>query len=116
MEAEAPGKFCANCGVKFVARKDPVSAGEDGAYFCPKHPKEVTRVTCGRCEKPICHRCIVMSPAGVRCRDCARNKRPVRVRGVLHNAAHAIGPMDQKKVWYLYILAMIARLFGGWWR
>jgi len=115
-EAENPGKFCINCGTKFVPRPEPVSASADGAFFCQKHAKEVTYVSCGRCERPICHKCTVVTSAGVRCRDCAKNKRPVRLRGVLHNAGAAIGPMDQKKIWYLYLLSIIARMFGGWWR
>lgn len=116
VEAEAPGKFCASCGAKFVPRKEAVVAGNDGEFYCYKHSKEITRVTCGRCERPLCHKCLVMSPAGVRCRDCARHKRPVRVRGVLHDAVSAVGPMDQKKVWYLYIFTWIIRLFTGWFR
>lgn len=113
---DAPTKFCGHCGAKFVPRPEPISAGEDGAYYCQKHRKEITRVTCGKCERPICHKCTVMSAAGVRCPECARNRRPLRMRGALHSAAHAIGPLDQRKVWYLYLLSVIARIFGGWWR
>ena len=91
-------------------------AGEDGAVQCARHKKEATRVRCGRCDRPICHRCSVLSAAGVRCRDCARHKSPTRLRGMAHNAKMAIGPMDGKKVWYLYIFAMIARFFTGWFR
>jgi len=57
-----------------------------------------------------------MSPAGVRCRDCARNRKPIRVRGVLNDAKQAIGPIDGRKIWYLYLLSWIARIFGGWFR
>ena len=38
---------------------------------CYKHPKEETRLSCGRCERPICTRCSIVGPAGVRCRECA---------------------------------------------
>jgi hypothetical protein len=41
---------------------------------CYKHPKEETGLSCGRCERPICTRCVVQGPAGVRCRDCASLK------------------------------------------
>jgi hypothetical protein len=90
--------------------------GEAGAYYCFKHKKEVTRVTCGRCEKPICPKCLVIGPAGVRCHDCARNKVAVRWRGLAHDAGSRVGRIDGRKVWYLYLLAMIARMFGGWFR
>ena len=38
---------------------------------CYKHPKEETRLSCGKCERPICTRCSIVGPAGVRCRECA---------------------------------------------
>lgn len=44
------------------------------AVPCANHPKETTFVRCGRCEKPICTRCMVDSPVGKKCRDCARNR------------------------------------------
>ena len=115
-ETENPTKFCGNCGAKFVPRPETVMSGDDGAFFCQRHPREVTRLTCGKCERPICTRCLVMSPAGVRCRDCARNRVPISARGVLHDAKSAISPMDGRKIWYLYILSWIARFFGGWFR
>jgi hypothetical protein len=117
--AENPlqSKFCPSCGAKFVPVAPPVEVdGDDGAYYCHKHKKEVTRVTCGRCEKPICPKCMVISPAGVRCNECARNKVSVRWRGVAHDAMSSVGSIDGRKVWYLYIFAMIARFFGGFFR
>lgn len=41
---------------------------------CASHPNEMTYVRCGRCEKPICTRCMVDSPVGKKCRACARNQ------------------------------------------
>ncbi len=38
---------------------------------CYRHPKVETGVSCGRCERPICIKCMVSGPAGMRCRDCA---------------------------------------------
>jgi hypothetical protein len=42
------------------------------ALTCANHPKETTYVRCGRCDKPICVRCMVDSPVGKKCRECAR--------------------------------------------
>ena len=110
-------RFCAACGVKFEPRPEPVSAGEDGLYFCTKHKKETTRVTCGRCEKPICHRCMVVGANGVRCHECARNKIPVRLGGVVHDATSGIGKsvgsMGTRPIWYLYIWSFIIRIIMG---
>lgn len=39
--------------------------------LCYRHPKVETNVACGRCEKPICARCMVSGPAGMRCPDCS---------------------------------------------
>jgi len=110
-------KFCPHCGSLFVARPESIGVeGDPGAYYCWKHKKEITRVACGRCEKPICPKCLVVGPAGVRCKDCASTKVPFRVSGLLHDAKSSIGPIDGRKVWYLYITSMIVRLFTGWFR
>src|ERR1051325_8745741 len=44
---------------------------------CANHPKEITYVRCGRCDKPICVRCMVDSPVGKKCRECAQNRTHV---------------------------------------
>jgi hypothetical protein len=41
---------------------------------CATHPSVETELACGRCEKPICPRCLVYTPVGARCRDCAQVK------------------------------------------
>jgi hypothetical protein len=108
--------FCPKCGAKFVPREDIAVANDPGAFYCFKHKREVTRVTCGKCEKPVCTKCMVIGSAGVRCQECARNKVATRWRGVAHDLGSGIGRVDGRKVWYLYIAAMIARMFGGWFR
>lgn len=39
---------------------------------CATHPDVETNLRCGKCGKPICPRCMVQTPVGARCRDCAR--------------------------------------------
>jgi len=111
-------KFCGSCGAKFEPVEEARSAGEDGLYYCYKHSRETTRVTCGRCERPICPKCMVIGPAGVRCKVCARGRVPMRLRGVAHDAAAGISGIDTRKIWYLWIWAAIIRfiagLFGRW--
>lgn len=41
------------------------------AVYCARHPQVETTLRCGRCDTPICPRCLVQSPVGARCRDCA---------------------------------------------
>ena len=117
-EVQGSPKFCPECGKKFVPNPAPVSAGEDGVFFCYKHKKEVTRVSCGRCERPICPKCMVLSPAGVRCKECARNKVPVRLRGVVHDMGAGVSSgSPAQRAWYmvavLFIVEMFMGMFGG---
>lgn len=42
---------------------------------CATDPSVETELTCGRCGKPICPRCLVQTPVGARCRDCAQLRR-----------------------------------------
>lgn len=45
--------------------------------LCARHPNVETGLTCGRCETPICPKCMVMTDVGGRCPDCApRRKLP----------------------------------------
>ena len=39
---------------------------------CTFHPDTETNLKCGKCEKPICPKCMVMTPVGARCRECAK--------------------------------------------
>ena len=41
-------------------------------YQCARHPKVETVLRCNRCETPICPKCLVYTPVGVRCPDCGR--------------------------------------------
>ena len=38
---------------------------------CAFHPEEETGLSCSRCDRPICVRCMVQAPVGIRCRECA---------------------------------------------
>jgi hypothetical protein len=42
---------------------------------CAKHPNEATSLRCSRCEKPICVRCMVYTSVGMRCPECATERR-----------------------------------------
>jgi len=39
---------------------------------CATHAEVETSLRCGKCGKPICPRCLVQTPVGARCPDCAR--------------------------------------------
>lgn len=42
-----------------------------GETRCSYHPDVVTGLRCSRCGKPICPRCGVRTPVGMRCPECA---------------------------------------------
>ncbi len=119
-ESADGNKFCGTCGAAVAS--EPVAAvpapGEDGAFFCARHSKTVTRLRCGRCETPICTRCTVYSPAGTRCKACARNKVAVRPAAVLHEAGRLVTNTSQgvgRRVWYLALWYFILSFFRGPW-
>ncbi len=46
-----------------------------GPMQCARHPKVETGLACGRCETPICPKCVVMTDVGARCPECAPRRR-----------------------------------------
>lgn len=118
-QAENPteNQFCGKCGKVMEAKPEAVAVeGQPGVYYCARHKKETTRVRCGKCETPICTRCMVHGPAGVRCRDCARNRVPIRARGVLHEVGRTMENGAQgagRVVWYMVLINFVVSLFSG---
>lgn len=53
---------------------DAATVEETPASRCAAHPAVETYLRCGRCDTPICPRCLVMTPVGARCQTCARMK------------------------------------------
>jgi hypothetical protein len=42
---------------------------------CAYHPDVETNLSCGKCGKPICPKCMVQTPVGARCPDCAKTTK-----------------------------------------
>ncbi|MBI2858637.1 MAG: B-box zinc finger protein [Chloroflexi bacterium] len=42
---------------------------------CAAHPNAETNLSCATCQKPICPRCMIETPVGMKCRKCARLQR-----------------------------------------
>ena len=42
---------------------------------CYKHPDTETALRCGSCDRPICVKCVVQHPVGIRCTECGRPTR-----------------------------------------
>ena len=58
------------------AVEPPPPPAQVGPWQCQAHPSVETYLRCGRCERPICPKCMVQTPVGSRCRDCARIRKP----------------------------------------
>jgi hypothetical protein len=54
----------------------PSASPAEETTFCQRHPSVESVLRCGRCETLICPRCLVFTPAGTRCPDCAQLRRP----------------------------------------
>ncbi|MBN9389452.1 MAG: hypothetical protein J0I20_15595 [Chloroflexi bacterium] len=62
------------------AAREAYYATEPVVTYCARHPNVETLLRCGRCNTPICPRCMVHSGVGIRCPDCAAN--PQRTIGL----------------------------------
>jgi hypothetical protein len=45
---------------------------DSGPTYCATHPDVETNLRCGKCGKLICPKCMVTTPVGARCRECAK--------------------------------------------
>jgi hypothetical protein len=60
---------------------------------CSSHPQIETLISCGKCNKPICNKCLVETPVGLRCRNCAGLRRlpTYQVGGNIYLRAVGVG-------------------------
>jgi hypothetical protein len=77
-----------------------------------------TYLRCGRCDTPICPRCLIQTPVGARCRACARLRRlpiyDVGPRFLLRGGLAALGGALVGGVLVQLLLGLLGRvgLFG----
>ena len=70
-------QFCGACGASLViAKTDTTSRPDDQAnasiVYCNVHRSAETQLRCGRCDIPVCPKCMAHSPVGVRCPQCSK--------------------------------------------
>ena len=53
-----------------------LAEGSPRIATCELHPGTETELRCSRCDKYICPQCLVYTPVGVRCEECAMLRRP----------------------------------------
>lgn len=45
--------------------------------YCVNHPNVETYLRCNKCGRPVCAKCVTLTPVGYRCRDCVRTQQRV---------------------------------------
>lgn len=84
--------------------------GKPDLTYCKRHPSVESNLRCSRCNDLICPRCLVHTPVGARCSDCAKVRMnpafDVRGAALLRATLGAIGAAAA--VWGAY-------LFFLWW-
>lgn len=77
---------------------------------CYRHPGRETNVSCANCGRPICTDCMTVTPVGMRCPECARQRTKV-TRGV-GSAGTAEAPVTFALI-AISVAAFLAVLAGG---
>jgi len=80
--------------------QSPETETEPQALRCKHHPGTETYLRCGKCDEPICAKCVVITPVGARCRECAQLKRL---------PTYMLSPGDYVRA----IVAMLVAAVGG---
>ena len=82
-----------------------------GPTTCYRHPDRETSVSCSMCARPICPDCMISTPVGMRCPECAHDRTQVR-RGPAAIAATGT-PYVTYALIALNVLAYVVSLAGG---
>lgn len=77
---------------------------------CYRHPGRTTNVACSNCGRPICPDCMTVTPVGMRCPECARQRTQVRRIGTGLQAGAA--PATYALI-AINVAAFVAELVGG---
>jgi hypothetical protein len=107
-------------GAAVAAPPPPAPARLGGATIvqCARHPETETALRCSRCDTPICPRCMIQTPVGARCPDCARlAKSPVyTVKGQYLARAIAAGVgggIVMGLIWGIASANVVGIAYGG---
>ena len=78
---------------------------------CYRHPGRDTNVSCSMCARPICPDCMISTPVGMRCPECARQNKQVR-----SVSARSFGQGSETATYVLIglnVLVFLAEVLGG---
>ena len=77
---------------------------------CYRHPGRETNVHCSNCGRPICPDCMTVTPVGMRCPECARERTQVRRIG---SGLHAGAAPATYALIAINVIAFIAEVGAG---
>lgn len=112
-ENEQGNDYCGRCGLEFAQYNASRPAPDGEQHYCYRHKNEPTNLSCGRCGRYLCHRCVVIGPAGPRCRDCARHKVPVTARAVVGDAKIGLSRLFRGGPYMIYFWLLLAGMVFG---
>jgi membrane associated rhomboid family serine protease len=73
---------------------------------CYRHPGRETGVSCSNCGRPICPDCMTVTPVGMRCPECARDRTKAR-------RATSVGVGEEPVLTYVLIGINVAVALGA---
>jgi membrane associated rhomboid family serine protease len=77
---------------------------------CYRHPDRETNVSCASCDRPICPDCMTVTPVGMRCPECARER--TRVTSGVGAPGSSEAPVTFSLI-AICVLAFFAVIAGG---
>lgn len=94
--------------------------------YCPKHPQKEATLRCIRCNRPMCLDCLVRTPTGYMCKECARqhdakffhgNVRDMVIQGAVCFVGTLIATLVLQQVQFLsqwiFVIFLGPALGGG---
>ncbi len=84
-----------------MAGSSPDNLDSAQVMYCVNHPKTETLIRCSKCLDPICQKCAVRTPVGLRCPKCAWAGR---------SPSYAMAPQNYVLV---VLVALVASLIAG---
>lgn len=112
-ENESDATNCVRCGLDLTVDYEAASEPAAPESFCYRHPKVPTNLSCGRCERPICTKCAVIGPNGVRCKECARQNIAIRPGAVVHEVKRSVFRVVFASPWSLWMIITVVG-FAFW--
>ena len=81
---------------------------------CHWHPDRETGLRCGNCGKAVCYECMRHHPVGIRCKDCARERRLPTYRFSQSDAARGIAAaVGLGLAGAVVLFVLVGLVFGG---